>query len=218
MKIFKPLFRWPLKENPHIALPNFSNKTITDTTLTLPSLIGGAISNPNSTSCVSRPNTPTTSVYASSSLDLVHWEWQWSRLEVSHPFVSQIGARNIQLLHEDLESVIMRSDDESINSIMAEWESAFEDWLDKEMEVTIAWTHKKVNEVSSQEAEFGIDQAHDRLKRDVRDSGVRNCRRYDDVDRQGPNNEAVVLWKLNSLENIGPEKVADQILTSFSKL
>ncbi|KAK7398894.1 hypothetical protein VNO78_10068 [Psophocarpus tetragonolobus] len=48
---------------------------------------------------------------------------------------------NCSGFHEDLESVLARSDDEginSVNSIMAEWENGFEEWLDGEAEDKIA--------------------------------------------------------------------------------
>ncbi|KAK7399449.1 hypothetical protein VNO78_10631 [Psophocarpus tetragonolobus] len=123
-------------------------------------------------------------------------------LPFSFALVHVTECKKYSMLHEDLESAIAGSDYEGIKSIMAEWESALKDWLDGEVEATIA--------------SLAAEGTHE--KRDLTDSGARNGMRYDDVDSQGPNKDAVVLWKLNSLGNMGPEEVAGRILTAFSKV
>ncbi|KAK7383470.1 hypothetical protein VNO78_29149 [Psophocarpus tetragonolobus] len=45
---------------------------------------------------------------------------------------------NYSFLHEDLESVLAKGDDENINSNKAEWENDSEEWLDEEAKETIA--------------------------------------------------------------------------------
>ncbi|KAK7395011.1 hypothetical protein VNO78_15552 [Psophocarpus tetragonolobus] len=73
------------------------------------------------------------------------------------------GCKKCVALHEDFESVIARSEDEGINFIMAKWECASVDWLDGEVEETIAClaekSHEKIHEDNSLTAiKMGVEK------------------------------------------------------------